>query len=52
MKELFLFYAQLLGVEDFEDGNEEAESKKVETKPKQEIYDDAYYEELFNSVEF
>ena len=29
-----------------------AESKKVETKPKQEVYDDAYYEELFNSVEF
>ena len=25
---------------------------KNETKPKQEIYDDAYYEELFNSVEF
>lgn len=47
-------------VEDFEDGNEaETESKKVgsnksETKPKQEVevHDDAYYEELFNSVEF
>ena len=34
----------------------EAESNKSEnkseTKPKQEVYDDAYYEELFNSVEF
>lgn len=45
-------------VEDFEDESEvEIESKKVEsnkseTKPKQEVYDDAYYEELFNSVEF
>ena len=39
-------------VEDFEDGNEDAKNKKVETKPKQEVYDDAYYEELFNSVEF
>ena len=43
---------EVQSVEDFEDGNEEAESKKVETKPKQEVYDDAYYEELFNSVEF
>ena len=52
---------EVQSVEDFEDGNEDAEtgavnmkaeSKKVETKPKQEIYDDAYYEELFNSVEF
>ena len=52
---------EVQSVEDFEDGNEEAEtgavnmkaeSKKVEAKPKQEIYDDAYYEELFNSVEF
>ena len=43
---------EVQSAEDFEDGNEEAESKKVETKPKQEIYDDAYYEELFNSVEF
>ena len=25
---------------------------KNETKPKQEVHDDAYYEELFNSVEF
>lgn len=30
----------------------ETESNKSETKPKQEVYDDAYYEELFNSVEF
>lgn len=52
---------EVQSVEEFEDGNEEAEtgtvnmkteSKKVETKPKQEVYDDAYYEELFNSVEF
>ena len=52
---------EVQSVEDFEDGNEDAEigavnmkaeSKKAETKPKQEIYDDAYYEELFNSVEF
>ena len=52
---------EVQSVEDFEDGNEEAEtetvnmkaeSKKVETKPKQEVHDDAYYEELFNSVEF
>ena len=52
---------EVQSVEDFEDGNEEAETgtvnkkvenKKVETKPKQEVYDDAYYEELFNSVEF
>ena len=43
---------EVKSVEEFEDGNEDAESKKVETKPKQEVYDDAYYEELFNSVEF
>ena len=43
---------EVQSVEEFEDGNEDAESKKVETKPKQEVYDDAYYEELFNSVEF
>ena len=52
---------EVQSVEDFEDGNEDAETgavnmkaenKKVETKPKQEVYDDAYYEELFNSVEF
>ena len=49
---------EVQSVEDFEDGNEaEIESKKIEsnkseTKPKQEVYDDAYYEELFNSVEF
>ena len=43
---------EVQSVEDFEDGNEDAESKKVETKSKQEVYDDAYYEELFNSVEF
>lgn len=53
---------EVQSVEDFEDGNE-AENKKIEaesnknenkneTKPKQEVYDDAYYEELFNSVEF
>ena len=49
---------EVQSVEDFEDEREaEIESKKVEsnkseTKPKQEVYDDAYYEELFNSVEF
>ncbi len=51
---------EVQSVEEFEDGNEaEIESKKVESnknesKPKQEVevYDDAYYEELFNSVEF
>ena len=52
---------EVQSVEDFEDGNEDAETgavnmkaenKKVEAKPKQEVYDDAYYEELFNSVEF
>ena len=49
---------EVQSVEDFEDENEaEIESKKVEsnkneTKPKQEVHDDAYYEELFNSVEF
>ena len=49
---------KIQSVEDFEDENEEAETEsnknenKNETKPKQEIYDDAYYEELFNSVEF
>ena len=49
---------EIQSVEDFEDENEEAETEsnknenKNETKPKQEIYDDAYYEELFNSVEF
>ena len=43
---------EVQNAEEFEDGNEDAESKKVETKPKQEVYDDAYYEELFNSVEF
>ena len=52
---------EVQSVEDFEDGNEDAEtgavnmkaeSKKVETKLKQEVHDDAYYEELFNSVEF
>lgn len=52
---------EVQSVEDFEDGNEEAETKSVnartksnksEIKPKQEVYDDAYYEELFNSVEF
>ena len=49
---------EVQSVEDFEDGNEaEIESKKIEsnkseTKPKQEVHDDAYYEELFNSVEF
>ena len=53
---------EVQSVEEFEDGNE-AENKKIEaesnknenkseTKPKQEVYDDAYYEELFNSVEF
>lgn len=59
---------EVQSVEDFEDGNEDAEtgavnmkaenkkveteSNKSETKPKQEVYDDAYYKELFNSVEF
>ena len=53
---------EVQSVEDFENKSEaEIESKKVEsnksenkseTKPKQEVYDDAYYEELFNSVEF
>ena len=52
---------EVQSVEDFEDGNEEVEtgtvnkkieSNKSETKPKQEVHDDAYYEELFNSVEF
>ena len=51
---------EVQSVEDFEDENEaEIESKKIEsnkseTKPKQEVevHDDAYYEELFNSVEF
>lgn len=52
---------EVQSVEEFEDGNEDAETgavnmkaenKKDETKPKQEVYDDAYYEELFNSVEF
>ena len=49
---------EVQSVEDFEDeSGAEIESKKVEsnkseTKPKQEVYDDAYYEELFNSVEF
>ena len=51
---------EVQSVEEFEDGNEaEIESKKIESnkneiKPKQkvEVHDDAYYEELFNSVEF
>ena len=52
---------EVQSVEEFENENEEAETgavnkkvenKKVEAKPKQEVYDDAYYEELFNSVEF
>lgn len=54
---------EVQSVEDFEDGNEEAETESVnartesnknEIKPKQEVevHDDAYYEELFNSVEF
>lgn len=52
---------EVQSVEEFENENEEAETgtvnmkaenKKVETKPKQEVHDDAYYEELFNSVEF
>ena len=51
---------EVQSVEDFEDESEaEIESKKVESnknesKPKQEaeVHDDAYYEELFNSVEF
>ena len=53
---------EVQSVEDFENESE-AENKKIEaesnksenkseTKPKQEVYDDAYYEELFNSVEF
>lgn len=53
---------EVKSVEDFENESE-AENKKIEaesnksenkseTKPKQEVYDDAYYEELFNSVEF
>ena len=52
---------EVQSVEEFENENEDAktetvnmkaESKRVEAKPKQEVYDDAYYEELFNSVEF
>ena len=51
---------EVQSVEDFEEENEaEIESKKIESnkneiKPKQEVevHDDAYYEELFNSVEF
>lgn len=49
---------EVQSVEEFENESEaEIESKKVEsnkseTKPKQEVHDDAYYEELFNSVEF
>ena len=52
---------EVQSVEEFENESEEAEtgtvnkkveSNKSETKPKQEVYDDAYYEELFNSVEF
>ena len=51
---------EVQSVEDFENKSEaEIESKKVESnkneiKPKQkvEVHDDAYYEELFNSVEF
>ena len=53
---------EVQSVEDFENESEaenkkiEAESNKSENKneiePKQEVYDDAYYEELFNSVEF
>ena len=51
---------EVQSVEDFEDENEaEIESKKIESnkneiKSKQEVevHDDAYYEELFNSVEF
>ena len=53
---------EVQSIEEFENESE-AENKKIEaesnksenkseTKPKQEIYDDAYYEELFNSVEF
>ena len=53
---------EVQSVEEFENESE-AENKKIEaesnksenkseTKPKQEVYDDAYYEELFNSVEF
>ena len=52
---------EVQSVEEFENENEDAEtgavnmkaeSKRVEAKPKQEVHDDAYYEELFNSVEF
>lgn len=51
---------EVQSVEDFENESEaeieskKIESKKSETKPKQEVevHDDAYYEELFNSVEF
>ena len=51
---------EVQSVEEFENENEaEIESKKIESnkneiKPKQEVevHDDAYYEELFNSVEF
>ena len=49
---------EVQSVEEFENESEaEIESKKIEsnkseTKPKQEVHDDAYYEELFNSVEF
>ena len=51
---------EVQSVEEFENESEaEIESKKVESnkgeiKPKQEVevHDDAYYEELFNSVEF
>ena len=34
--------------------NKSESENKSETKPKQEVevHDDAYYEELFNSVEF
>lgn len=52
---------EVQSVEEFENENEEVETETVnkkvendknEAKPKQEVYDDAYYEELFNSVEF
>ena len=49
---------EVQSVEEFENESEaEIESKKIEsnkseTKPKQEVHDDAYYEEVFNSVEF
>ena len=51
---------EVQSVEDFENESEaEIKSKKIESnkneiKPKQEVevHDDAYYEELFNSVEF